>query len=120
MPHILVLAGPPNAQLHLVTFSGKLVITSTQPLTAPTPNLRRQEFFTGVVSNSTSVIVSLWTGLLAHIEMELEKSKDAKRRTSIAGSDMDLDEVARRQARRLVFKSSSNIKWVTRHESIRF
>lgn len=99
--------GPPNARLLLVTWESALVVTAVQALLPPTPLLRRQEFFMGVVVHSTIALVSLWTGLLACVEMELEKVKDAKRRGSVrTKDDMDVDG----DGRRLVFKSSGNIQ----------
>lgn len=97
-----MLVGPPNARLLLITWEdGKIVVTASQALAPPTPALRRQEFFTGVIAQDSLALVSVWTGLLACIEMEVEKAKDAKRRASDAKNADD---------RRVVFKSSYNIK----------
>lgn len=74
------------------------MITASQALRPPMPLLRLQEFFTGVVCNGTRAVVSLWTGILTRLEMELEKVKDMKRRQGERGE------------RRLVFRSSMNLK----------
>lgn len=101
-----MLTGPPNARLLLVTWENGLTVTASQNLQPPTPLLRRQEFFTGVIAHATTALVSLWTGLLACVEMELEKVKDAKKRTSgRSKEDAEMDV----EGRRLVFKTSGNI-----------
>ena len=108
-PHILILTAPPNAHLLLATFNQStapnLVVTDLIDLLPPTPSLRLAEFFTGVISRDTSVIVSLWVGVLSCVEIDVEKDKEAKkRRTSnvgVAGSE---------GIRRLKFKTNFNIK----------
>lgn len=83
------------------------MVTASQALSPPTPLLRPQEFFTGVIAQTTTALVSLWTGLLACVELELEKVKDAKRRASVKDKDdMEVDG----EGRRLVFKNSMNIQ----------
>ncbi|KAL1411075.1 hypothetical protein Q8F55_002024 [Vanrija albida] len=104
-PHILVLVEPPSAKLLLVTFTGgKLTITASQPLSPPMPSLARAEFFTGVRASGSAALVSLWTGLLACVEIEFEKAKDAKKRraSEVLGDECEA-------GARLVFKSSFNI-----------
>lgn len=99
-PHLLVLVGPPNAQLHLVAWSPQaegLVITSSLKLAPPTPALRQQQFFTAVISEGTTAIASLWTGLLTCVEMDFAKKGKKK--------DMEID-----GDRKLVFKTSFNMK----------
>jgi hypothetical protein len=75
-----------------------LVITASEALAPPTPLLRRQEFFTGVIAAGSSALVSIWTGLVSYLEMEPEKVKDMKRRKGTG--------------RRLVFKHGAtfNVK----------
>ena len=111
-PHILVLLGPPNAHLLLLTYQTEgtpsLVVTSTLPLSPPTPTLRQAEFFTGVISSGNVALVSLWVGVLSCIEMEIEKDKDkdsSKRRRSSAVAPA----VSGRE-QKLVFKEHFNIK----------
>lgn len=53
-----------------------------------------------------TALVSVWTGLLACAEMEMEKVRDHKRRASAAECDME----ERRDGRRVVFKTVYNIK----------
>ncbi|OCF33570.1 hypothetical protein I316_04642 [Kwoniella heveanensis BCC8398] len=107
-PHILILLAPPSAHLLLITFSPSpnpaLTVTSSIPLTPPTPTLRQAEFFTSVIAHSRVALVSLWIGVLSCVEMEVEKDKDAKRRrASAAGMDVDED------GKRLLFKDNFNI-----------
>ncbi|WWD20338.1 hypothetical protein CI109_104814 [Kwoniella shandongensis] len=107
-PHILVLLSPPQAHLLLVTFTASpapsLIVTSSIPLTPPTPSLRQAEFFTSVLAHDKVALVSLWVGVLSCIEMEVEKDKDAKkRRASAAGMEVDED------GRRLKFRDNFNI-----------
>ncbi|KAK8849708.1 hypothetical protein IAR55_005043 [Kwoniella newhampshirensis] len=107
-PHILVLLSPPQAHLLLVTStpspSPSLIVTSSIPLTPPTPSLRQAEFFTSVLSYDKVALVSLWVGVLSCIEMDVEKEKDAKkRRASTTGMDVDED------GRRLIFRDNFNI-----------
>ncbi|WVF68077.1 hypothetical protein IAT40_002840 [Kwoniella sp. CBS 6097] len=107
-PHILVLLAPPTSHLLLITFSAQpfpsLTVTSSVPLTPPTPTLRQAEFFNSVIAHDRVALVSLWVGVLSCIEMEVEKDKDAKkRRGSTAGMDVD-DE-----GKRLLFKDNFNI-----------
>ena len=111
-PHLLVLLGPPNAHILLLTYqfegTPSLIVTSTLPLSPPTPTLRQAEFFTGVVSQGSTALVSLWVGVLSCIEIELERDKDkdaSKRRRSSAVVPM----VAGRE-QKLVFKEHFNIK----------
>lgn len=102
-----MLVGPPNARLLLLGWEdGKIVVTASQALSPPTPALRRQEFFTGVISQGTMAFVSVWTGLLACVEMEVEKASAAKRRAS----ETPTKDNGETDGRRLVFKSSFNIK----------
>lgn len=107
-PHILVLQGPPDAHLLLVTYvpgNPALVVTSSIPLTPPTPSLRQAEFFTSVIPQDNVAIVSLWVGVLSCIELEVEKDKDAKkRRASVIGIE--------EEGKRLKFRDNFNIKWV--------
>ncbi|BEJ16509.1 hypothetical protein CspHIS471_0511140 [Cutaneotrichosporon sp. HIS471] len=98
--HILVLVGPPSARLLLLTWDERLVVTASHPLRPPTPALRRQEFFTGAVVQGNTALVSMWTGLLACAEMEMEKAGDMKRR---------VNEEKTKEERRLVFKTVYNI-----------
>jgi DNA damage-binding protein 1 len=107
-PHVLLLVGPPNARLLLLTWDDGLVVTSSHPLAPPTPALRRQEFFTGVVVQGSTALVSVWTGLLACMEMELEKARDLKRRASV--SEEKGREDKEKDGRRLVFKLVYNLK----------
>ncbi|WVQ95773.1 hypothetical protein IAU59_002872 [Kwoniella sp. CBS 9459] len=107
-PHILVLLAPPSAHLLLITFNPSpnpsLIVTSSVPLTPPTPTLRQAEFFTSVIAHDRVALVSLWIGVLSCIEMEVEKDKDAKRRrASAVGMDVEED------GRRLLFKENFNI-----------
>lgn len=103
-----MLVEPPSARLLLVTFAGgKLAITASQALSPPMPSLLRAEFFNGVRASGSAALVSLWTGLLACVEIEFEKPKDAKKRRA---SEAVITECE--AGSRLVFKSSFNIKWV--------
>lgn len=77
--------------------SDELVITSSLKLAPPTPALRRQEFFTAVISDRNVALVSLWTGLLSCVEIELAKKGRKK--------DMDVD-----GERKLVFRNNFNMK----------
>ncbi|KAE8541647.1 hypothetical protein D1P53_001817 [Cryptococcus gattii VGV] len=84
-PHILVLLAPPQAHLLLVAFdviTSKLIITSSTPLTPPTPTLRQAEFFTAVVAQEGVALVSLWIGVLSCLEIELDKGPSGKKRKS--------------------------------------
>ncbi|GMK54981.1 hypothetical protein CspeluHIS016_0200370 [Cutaneotrichosporon spelunceum] len=98
--HVLVVVGPPCARLLLIAWENGLVTTASHPLRPPTPALRRQEFFAGAVAQGSTALVSMWTGLLACAEMEMEKAADAKRRVAD-------DKV--KEARRIVFKTVYNI-----------
>lgn len=80
-------------------------MTSSLPLTPPTPSLRQAEFFASVISQNTVALVSLWVGVLSCIEMEVEKDKDAKKRRASTVA-MDVEE----EGRRLNFKDNFNIK----------
>ncbi|ORY34709.1 CPSF A subunit region-domain-containing protein [Naematelia encephala] len=107
-PHILVLQAPPNAHLLLVTYTStptpSLIVTSSLPLTPPTPSLRQAEFFVGVISQDHVALVSLWVGVLSRIGMEVEKDKEAKkRRASIAHNGVEDD------SKVLVFTDNFNI-----------
>lgn len=74
-----------------MTWADGLVVTSSLPLTPPTPSLRRAEFFSKVITCDTTALVSLWIGVLSCVELELEKEK-------------------RKVTDRLVFKENYNIK----------
>lgn len=63
----------------------------------PTPALRRQEFFTAVITDSNVALVSLWTGLLSCAEIEVARKGRKK--------DMDVD-----GDHKLVFKHYFNMK----------
>lgn len=78
------------------------MVTASQALAPPTPALRRQEFFTGVIAQDNLALVSVWTGLLACVEMEAEKVKGASKRRASEVKNVD--------DRRLVFKTTFNIK----------
>lgn len=112
-----MLLAPPNAFLLLVTFSSgpapSLVVTSAVPLFPPTPSLRHAEFFASVISQGNVALVSLWTGVLSCIDMEIEKEKEAKRRRSSVAA-FSINE----EGKRLVFKDNFNIKWVQEIVSI--
>ncbi|ORX37687.1 CPSF A subunit region-domain-containing protein [Kockovaella imperatae] len=99
-PHLLVLLGPPDAHLLLLSFqlepSPSLIVTSSLALSPPTPTLRRAEFFNGVISQGFTALVSLWVGVVSCIEIDVEKEKEAKRRRS-------------NRVQRLVFKDNFNI-----------
>lgn len=100
-PHLLILTAPPSARLLLVAFSPtpspSLVVTSSNELRPPTPSLRLAEFFTGVISRDTAVIVSLWVGVLSCIEIEIEKDKDVKKRRASNVAVADPEGVTRLQ-----------------------
>jgi DNA damage-binding protein 1 len=86
-PHILVLLGPPNAQVLVLALSpatSSLVVTSSASLNPPTPTLREAEFFRGIIADGYTVLVSLWVGVISCVELEVEKDKDLKRRRSSA------------------------------------
>ncbi|WVQ78968.1 hypothetical protein IAT38_001060 [Cryptococcus sp. DSM 104549] len=105
-PHILVLLSPPQAHLLLVTFTSiptpSLVVTSSLPLTPPTPTLRQAEFFTSVLAQKRLALVSLWVGVLSCIEIEVEKDKGGKkRRASVLGEEV--------VEKRLKFRDNFNI-----------
>lgn len=114
-PHFLVLMAPPNAQLLLMAYDPasptSLAVTSSINLIPPVPTLRRAEFFTGVIAQDGVALVSLWTGVLSCIEMELEKDnhkdKEGKRRRSSAAANVAAGDEAER---RIVFKDNYNIK----------
>lgn len=86
-PHLLVLMGPPNAQLLVLTYNpstSSLIVASSTLLNPPTPSLRLAEFFRGVVVDGSTALISLWVGVLSCVELEVEKEKDLKRRRSSA------------------------------------
>ncbi|KAK4684331.1 hypothetical protein P7C73_g5851, partial [Tremellales sp. Uapishka_1] len=107
-PHILVLLSPPNAQLLLLAFNDSpapsLIATSSITLSPPTPSLRLAEFFTSVITQNNTALVSLWIGVLSCVEMEIEKDKDAKkRRASTAVMEVE------GERKRLKFRDNFNI-----------
>jgi len=109
-PHILVVLGPPNAQLLVLTYNAStssLVVTSSTLLNPPTPSLRQAEFYRGVIVEGSTALVSLWVGVLSCIELEVEKEKDLKRRRSSAVTPMLAEAVP---DKRLRVKESFNIK----------
>ena len=59
-----------------------MVVTHDTPLSPPTPSLRQAEFFRSMIVQGTTLLVSLWVGVLSCIELEVEKDKDLKRRRS--------------------------------------
>lgn len=84
-PHIVVLQGPPNAHVLVVTYAqetGSMLVTHDTPLSPPTPSLRQAEFFRSMIVQGTTLLVSLWVGVLSCIQLEVEKDKDLKRRRS--------------------------------------
>ena len=86
-PHVAVLLGPPNAALLLIAYdarSASLAVTDSTELQPPTPSLRQAEFFRSVITQGSSLLISLWVGVLSCIEVEVEKDKDLKRRRSSA------------------------------------
>ncbi|CAK9784030.1 hypothetical protein CC85DRAFT_281947 [Cutaneotrichosporon oleaginosum] len=103
-PHVLVLVGPTNGRLLLLTWEDGLVVTASHLLAPPTPALRRQEFFTGVIAHGNTAIVSMWTGVLTCAEMDMEKVRDLKRRASVAE-----DRERKGDGRRLIFKTVYNV-----------
>lgn len=109
-PHLVVLQGPPNAHLLVITYStdtSSLVVSNSTPLHPPTPSLRSAEFFQGVVVQGMTVIVSLWVGVLSCLELEVEKDKDLKRRrSSVAASVQTVPD------KRLRIRENYNIKSV--------
>lgn len=115
-PHLLVLLAPPSARLLLLAYSTTapyLSITSSLPLTPPTPSLRQAEFFASVIVHDTTAIVSLWIGILSCVELELEKDKSSKRRRSsavAAGAEAEIGD------KRVLLKETSNVKYVSREQ----
>jgi hypothetical protein len=86
-PHLLVLMGPPNAQLLVLTYNpstSSLIVASLTLLNPPTPSLRLAEFYRGVIVEGSTALISLWVGVLSCVELEVEKEKDLKRRRSSA------------------------------------
>ena len=106
-PPILLLLGPPNAYLLLLTLQTdpqpKLIVTSSISLTPPTPSLRPAEFFSGIIAQDNVALVSLWVGVLSCIEIEVEKEKKGRRKSSVM-------EVEGGAVNPLVFKEHFNIK----------
>ena len=80
-------------------------MTSSIPLTPPTPSLRQAEFFASIISHESVALVSLWVGVLSCIELEVEKDKDAKKRRASAIGIEPEDE-----GRRVKFRANFNIK----------
>ena len=112
-PHALVLLSPPNAHLLLIAIDPRtstMIVTSSVPLTPPTPSLRQSEYFSGVIACDSSILVSLWVGVLSCIDVELDKEKDSKRRRSSAVAPAPMDEVE--GSMRLRFRDNFNIKCV--------
>jgi DNA damage-binding protein 1 len=86
-PHLLVLMGPPNAQLLVLTYNpstSSLIVASSTLLNPPTPSLRLAEFYRGVIVEGSTTLISLWVGVLSCVELEVELEKDLKRRRSSA------------------------------------
>jgi DNA damage-binding protein 1 len=86
-PHLLVLTGPPNAQVLVLAYvpsTSSIVVTSAVTLNPSTPSLRQAEFYRGIVAEGHIALVSLWVGVITCIELEVEKDKDLKRRRSSA------------------------------------
>jgi DNA damage-binding protein 1 len=109
-PHLLVLLSPPNAHLLLITYNPSstpsLIVTASLPLNPPTPSLRPAEFFNSVVAQGNTAIVSLWTGVLMCIEIDVEKDKDVKKRR--ASEIVKTEEEPKTKT--LIFRDNFNIK----------
>ncbi|KAL7425176.1 hypothetical protein Q5752_000864 [Cryptotrichosporon argae] len=89
-PHLAVLTCPPEARLLLLTHtSGGLAAVASLALAPPTPLLRRAEFFAGLAVSRAVALISLWTGVLHAVELEVDREKSKKRRASGAGMDVD-------------------------------
>ncbi|ODN74495.1 hypothetical protein L202_06876 [Cryptococcus amylolentus CBS 6039] len=92
-PHIVILLSPPNARALMVAFdkaTSALVVTSSQPLSPPTPTLRAAEFFSAIVAQERIALVSLWIGVISCLEIEVDrKSSGKKKRLSKVPSDED-------------------------------
>ncbi|EIW71360.1 hypothetical protein TREMEDRAFT_71141 [Tremella mesenterica DSM 1558] len=95
-PHIVVLIAPPNARLLLIRYNAlptpQLVVTSSIPLTPPTPSLRLAEFFTSVIAKDNAVLVSLWVGVLSCCEIAAVKGKGFTRNDEITSTSGDIRE----------------------------
>ena len=114
-PHLLVLLGPPNAQLLVLTYNpstSSLIVASSTLLNPPTPSLRLAEFYRGVIVEGSTALISLWVGVLSCVELEVEKEKDLKRRRSSAVRPGMVNEAV--SDKRLRVRETFNIKWVNR------
>lgn len=117
-PHLLVLMGPPNAQLLVLTYNpstSSLIVASSTLLNPPTPSLRLAEFYRGVIVEGSTALISLWVGVLSCVELEVEKEKDLKRRRSSAVRPGMVNESA--SDKRLRVRETFNIKWVNQSGS---
>ncbi|RXK37957.1 hypothetical protein M231_04743 [Tremella mesenterica] len=106
-PHIVVLIAPPNARLLLIRYNAlptpQLVVTSSIPLTPPTPSLRLAEFFTSVIAKDNAVLVSLWVGVLSCCEIAAVKGKGFTR------NDGDVDMEGKDASGSLEFRDHFNL-----------
>jgi hypothetical protein len=116
-PHLLILMGPPNAQLLVLTYNpstSSLIVASSTLLNPPTPSFRLAEFYRGVIVEGSTALISLWVGVLSCVELEVEKEKDLKRRRSSAVRPGMVNESA--SDKRLRVRETFNIKWVVLSE----
>ncbi|WVQ75561.1 hypothetical protein IAR50_005188 [Cryptococcus sp. DSM 104548] len=92
-PHIVILLSPPNAHALMVTFdkaTSKLVVTSSQLLSPPTPTLRAAEFFSAIVAQGRVALVSLWIGVVSCLEIEIDKKSLGKKKKTAPDEDVRL------------------------------